>query len=139
MKRSRGTGPARAGKAPDLEAVRRLFDRPDVAAAYLFGSAAGSSPHPLSDVDLAYLGTDAEAEDRLFDELYESLQRELGEGAFDLIPLRRAPLHFRFEIVTAGTPLVVRNPAEAEGFGARAIVQYLDFRPHRDRYFAGRG
>jgi hypothetical protein len=45
------------------------------------------SPHELSDIDLAYLGTDGAAEERVFDDLYEALQRDLGEGAFDLVPI----------------------------------------------------
>src|SRR2546422_330745 len=82
----------------------------EVAGAYLFGSMAEGSPHPLSDVDLAYLGTTGEAEDRVFDPLYEALQRELGEGGFDLVPLRRAPLHLQYAIATAGTLLFARDP-----------------------------
>jgi predicted nucleotidyltransferase len=54
-------------RAPaDLAALAKHFDRQDVAAAYLFGSIAGASPHGLSDLDLAYLGTSSEAEDRRF-------------------------------------------------------------------------
>jgi hypothetical protein len=89
----------------------------------------------LSDIDLAYLGATAEAEERVFDELYEALQAVLGEGGFDLVPLRRAPLHLQFAIATEGRPLIVRDPLAAEAFGARAITHYLDFKPHRDRYF----
>jgi predicted nucleotidyltransferase len=121
----------------DPESVRRVFDRPEVAAVYLFGSVAVLSPHALSDVDLAYLGTDALAEERAFDELYEALQSELGEGRFDLVPLPRAPLHIQFAVATEGKPLLVRDPALAEAFGTRAIARYLDFKPCRDRYFSG--
>ena len=63
------------------------------------------------------------------------MQGELGEGRFDLVPLRRAPLHLQFEIATAGKPLFVRDPIVAEAFGALAIALYLDFKPCRDRYF----
>jgi hypothetical protein len=44
---------------------------------------AQESSHLLSDIDLAYLGTDSETEERLYDPLYEALQRLLGEGNFD--------------------------------------------------------
>jgi hypothetical protein len=97
---------------------------------------ATSSPHGLSDIDLAYLGTDGATEERVFDDLYEALQRELGEGGFDLVPLRRAPLHLQFAIATEGKPVFVRDPILAEAFGARAIARYLDFKDCRDRYFA---
>lgn len=120
----------------DPASLRRHFDRPEVAAAYLFGSVAESASHPLSDVDLAYLGIDSGSEDTIFDELYEALQSELGEGGFDLVPLRRAPLHLQFSITTTGTALLVRDPVEAEGFGARAITRYLDFKRYRDEYFS---
>jgi len=136
MRRNRGADASQSGGRFDPESLRKHFDRPEVAVVYLFGSTAKATPHPLSDIDLAYLGTSAEAEDRLFDELYEALQAELGEGGFDLVPLRRAPLHLQFMIATEGTPLLVTDPLLAEAFGARAIVRYLDFKPYRDRYFA---
>lgn len=125
-----------AAKPLDPESLQKYFDRPEIAAVYLFGSMAGATPHPLSDVDLAFLGVSTEAEERLFDELYETLQRVLGEGRFDLVPLRRAPLHLQFTVATEGRPVLVRDPIEAEAFAARAVDRYLDFKPHRDRYFA---
>jgi uncharacterized protein len=119
----------------DSKAVTELFDRPEIAAVYRFGSHATGTPHDLSDIDLAYLGIDAECEDRVFDVLHAGLQRELGDGAFDLVPLRRAPLHLQFAIVTEGRPLLMRDPGLAEDFGARAISHYLDFKRYRDEYF----
>jgi hypothetical protein len=92
--------------------------------------------NPLSDVDLAYLGTDSETEQQLYDPLYEGFQRLLGEGNFDLVPLRPAPLHLQFHIAIEGMPLLVRDPIAAEDFAAGAIVRYLDFKPYRDAYFA---
>lgn len=123
----------------DLDRLQKHFDRPEVAVVFVFGSMADESSHALSDVDLAYLGTTGEAEDRVFDELYEMLQRELKEGRFDLVPLRRAPLHLQFAVATAGRLLYVRDPIVAEGFGTRAISRYLDFKPCRDRYFGTGG
>ena len=136
MRRDRGVNAGPSGKRFDPEALRGHFDRPEIAAVYLFGSTAGGAPHPLSDVDLAYLGTDGEAEDRVFDHLYEALQRDLGEGVFDLVPLRRAPLHLQFAIAPEGQRLLVKDPILAEAFAARAVARYLDFKPCRDRYFA---
>jgi predicted nucleotidyltransferase len=106
---------------------------------YLFGSLAQESTTPLSDVDLAYLGTDGETEERLYDSLYEALQRLLGEGNFDLVPLRRAPLHLQFHIAMEGSLLLARDPIAVEDFSARAIMRYLDFKPYRDAYFAAGG
>jgi hypothetical protein len=64
------------------------------------------------------------------------LQREVGEGTFDLVPLRRAPLHIQFEIATAGRVLFARDPIVLEDFGTRAITRYLDIKYYRDQYFA---
>ena len=136
MRRDREANGSPSGRRFDPRALRGHFDRPEVAAVFLFGSAAGGASHGLSDVDLAYLGISSEAETRVFDVLYEALQRELGEGAFDLVPLRLAPIHLQFAIATEGEPLLVRDPILAEAFGARAIARYLDFKPCRDRYFA---
>ncbi len=123
----------------DLDGVRKHFDRPEVAAVYVFGSVADGSPHALSDIDLAYLGVSCEAEDRAFDELYESLQGQLGEGRFDLVPLHRAPLHLQYAVATTGVALHVKNPSLAEEFGTRAITRFLDFKPCRDQYFGTGG
>ena len=136
MRRGRGSHAGPSGKPLDLESLRRSLDRSGVDAAYLFGSVAETAPHLLSDVDLAYLGTDAETEDRVFDEIYEALQSILGEGGFDLVPLRRAPLHIQFMIATGGTLLFARDPIAAEAFGAWAIARYIDFKPRRDEYFS---
>ena len=86
MRRRRDASAAASAVRLGPDAVRRHFDRPEVAAVHRFGSTAHISPHPLSDIDLAYLGTDGEAEERVFDVLHEGLQRELGEGNFDLLP-----------------------------------------------------
>jgi uncharacterized protein len=121
---------------PDSQSLRAVFDCPGVAAVYLFGSLARESTTPLSDIDLAYLGTDSEAEERLYDPLYEALQRLLGEGNFDLVPLRRASLHLQFHVAMEGSLLLTRDPIAVEDFSARAIMRYLDFKPYRDAYFA---
>lgn len=136
MRRDIGAGNDRPDRSFDLESLRKPFDRPEVVNVYLFGSAANGSAHRMSDIDLAYLGVSAESEDRVFDDLYEALQAEVGEGNFDLVPLRRAPLHLQFAIATEGKSVLVRDPIRAEDFEARAIARYLDFRFHRDRYFA---
>ena len=120
----------------DLQQLRVVFDRPGITAAYLFGSWARGRTHPLSDVDVAYLGTDSETEEQLYDSLYESLQRLLGEGNFDLVPLRRTPLHLQFHVAMEGMLLIARDARAVEDFSARAIARYLDFKPYRDAYFA---
>ena len=129
----------RSQKSIDFDGLRKHFDRPEVAAVYVFGSVVDGAPHPLSDIDLAYLGVSGEAEDSAFDELYELLQGQLGEGRFDLIPLHRAPLHLQFAVATTGVPLHVKNPMIAEEFGTRAITRFLDFKPCRDQYFGTGG
>jgi predicted nucleotidyltransferase len=119
----------------DLKELVDAFDQPGIAALYLFGSWAREQTTPLSDMDLAYLGADREAENRLFDPLYEALQGLLGEGNFDLIPLRHAPIHVQFQVAIEGILLIIRDPIAVENFTARAIVRYLDFKPYRDAYF----
>jgi predicted nucleotidyltransferase len=120
----------------ELQQLRGVFDRPGISAVYLFGSSSRGSTHPLSDVDVAYLGTNSETEDQLFDSLYESLQRLLGEGNFDLVPLRRAPLYLQFHVAMEGRLLLARDAIAVEAFSARAIARYLDFKPYREAYFA---
>jgi len=123
-------------KGLDMETVRRCFDRREVIAAYIFGSASRGFQTPLSDIDFAYLGRNPKDEDALFDLLYECLQRVCGEGGFDLVPLRRAPLHIQFQVATEGAVVVCRDPILDERFRAEAIVRYLDFKPYRDAYFS---
>ena len=120
----------------DVQQLREVFDRPGMTVAYLFGSLAHGRTHPLSDVDVTYLGIDSETEDQLYDTLYEALQGLLGEGNFDLVPLRRAPLHLQFHVAMEGMLLLARDAKAVEDFTARAITRYLDFKPYRDAYFA---
>ena len=120
----------------DLKALDDVFARPGIVAVYLFGSRTAENITPLSDIDLAYLGTDRQTEDTLFDPLYEALQGVLGEGNFDLVPLCQAPLHMQFHVAMEGTLLINRDPMAVENFTARALVRYLDFKPYREAYFA---
>ena len=138
MKKDSTSSPETPVSPPRLppELPARCFDRPGIAGAFLFGSAARGSRSPLSDLDFAYLGTDVEAEERVFDAVYESLQRELGEGEFDLVPLRRASLHLQYQIATDGELILCRDATALERFSARAICRYLDFKPYRDAYFS---
>jgi predicted nucleotidyltransferase len=133
MKRSPRVALALCASYPatrDPQHVQAIFDHPGVAAAYLFGSLAQESSYPSSDVDLAYLGTNSETEERLYDPLYEALQRLLGEGNFDLLPLRRASLHLQFHVAMEGSLLLVRDPIAVEDFAAHALMRYLDFKPY---------
>jgi predicted nucleotidyltransferase len=96
-----------------LSRLRRFFsDRPEIAAAYLFGSAAGDRIGPLSDVDIAALAREAEAladqagSRATFGEMQIDLASRLpalaGGRRVDVVILNEAPVHIAFPAVHEG-------------------------------------
>ena len=103
-----------------------------VLAAYLFGSVARDTASLLSDLDVALLlrePSDAEVVGRIAD----ALCRRLRTDRVDVISLRHAPVPLRYRVVREGTLAFCRDAAARERFTADTVLEYLDFRPVRDR------
>ena len=100
-----------------------------VVLAYLFGSLAHEdAPGRRQDVDLALLTSG-----RPVYELRDAISNRLGTQRLDLIDLHRASPVLRFEIISTGRPLYVRDEEERLEFELAALRQYRDTAPRRRR------
>jgi len=116
-----------------LEALRRaLDDESDVANAILFGSRARGTARPDSDVDIALELTagarrDARALGGLAARLASAAGRPVG-----LVILDEAPAPLAYRIFRDGRLLIERDHALLVKRKARAILDYLDWKPVED-------
>jgi predicted nucleotidyltransferase len=120
---------AAAGSAL-ADAVR---SEPAVLAACLFGSIARGTAGPMSDVDVGLLlspGSDGEA---ACGRVHDALCRELRRDDVDVIALAGAPAPLRYRAVRDGQLIVCRDRAAYERLVTRAVLEYLDIKPARDR------
>lgn len=103
-----------------------------VSALYLFGSAAQGTLTPLSDIDIAVLLPDNVSPDEYFDRRLQmtlDLMRLLNTDKIDLVILNQAPPLLKYQVVTQGKPLYSCDQGVRQRFEARAITEYLDFKP----------
>lgn len=120
----------------DLDRLRsRLEARPEVLAAYLFGSAARGETGPLSDVDLAVvLSGDLSADERFRVRLAAigDAVAEFGDDV-DLVVLNDVPPGLAYEAVS-GRRFFVRDLDRVARFEAAVVSRYLDRRPYEERH-----
>lgn len=124
--------------ARDLERLREaattvLQPIPEVVAAYLYGSAARGEP--ARDLDIAILFRDELPPARDLERMAADLQR-LGAPhgpEIDLRPLNRTAPRFRANVVREGRVLVDRDPRKRVEAEARALSEWLDFKPVWER------
>ena len=117
-----------------------LFDRrPEVIAAYLFGSTASGHIHTESDIDLALLVDRKEYEklDRAEPYGYKAMMiaelvEALGTDRVDLVLLHQAPPLLANEVISKGKLLFSRDERARLAFEVRAKLRYLDTKPLRE-------
>lgn len=123
-----------------LERLRAaLTARLEVGFAYLFGSAAGSRRHRLSDVDVAValLAGSTPARPRgagdggLRLELLAAVQRAVGQEDVDLVLLDHAPPLLAERIARTGTLLFSRDEPGRVRWIVETKSRYCDLRPLR--------
>jgi predicted nucleotidyltransferase len=116
-----------------IEALRAVLEsNPLVSYALLFGSAARGGTHPHSDVDIA-IGTQV-GHDPTLEEL-GALGAALEKAArtqVDVVLLHEAPPGLAYRIFRDGSVVTARDRAALTARRARAILDYLDFRPIED-------
>ena len=117
-----------------LDDLRRALENErDIAYALLFGSGGRGSLRPGSDVDIAIEfrpGTprDSSTLGRLAARLESAVGREV-----DLVLMDEAPCPLAYRIFRDGRIIVERDHAALAERKARAILQYLDFKPVEER------
>jgi hypothetical protein len=106
---------------------------PAVVAAYIFGSLARGAAGPLSDIDVGLLVSDADEAALVCDRTMEALSRRLGTSRVDVVSLASAPMPLRYRSIRDGLLVVRRDAGAVERFITETVLQYLDFKPIRDR------
>ena len=115
--------------------INTLAAEPDVVAAYLFGSLAHGTAGPLSDVDVGLLADDRRRAQAACERTMDGLCRQLRTSRIDVVSLREASMPLRYRVVRDGLLVLCRDPGVVERFVAETVLQYLDFKPLRDRAF----
>jgi len=107
-----------------------LSEKSEVIFAYLFGSQARSSPHALSDVDLAiYLDTDRPDESNALLKVWSHLEMRTGRGDFDLVALNSATPLLAHRAVVRGRLIFSRDEGRRRRFVEEVVRRYLDAKP----------
>lgn len=106
-----------------------LEANPCVAYALVFGSSVSGTMHPHSDVDVAIGVIDTCHLDLTeIGELKSNLEAAAGRPV-DLVFLEEAPPGLAYRIFRDGRVIFARGQQELAARRARAILEYLDFRP----------
>jgi uncharacterized protein len=123
------TGPREKG-VPSIERLRTVLDAdPRIAYAVAFGSSATGSAHASSDLDVAIGLIDGRDLDVFaLGALTARLEAAAGRPV-DLILLDEAPPGLAYRVFRDGHAIVTRDPRALARRRARAILEYLDFRP----------
>lgn len=108
---------------------RALRDRPAVAYALVFGSRARHSERADSDLDVALgLVPGAALDVASLGALVADLEAETGLTV-DVTLLDEAPPALAYRVFREGRPVLIRDRSLLVARRARAILDYLDFRP----------
>ncbi len=110
--------------------AREVFaEHPDVLAAWLYGSAARGAR--AGDLDVAVLLADDPADASLVDRLASELhaRRLPSWPEIDLRPIAGTSARFRAAVLRDGVLLFERDPQARIEFEARAMAEWLDFKP----------
>ncbi|MBI3333109.1 MAG: nucleotidyltransferase domain-containing protein [Candidatus Omnitrophica bacterium] len=122
-------------KTCGMEGVLRAYfrTRPEVQAAYLFGSQATGRSNQLSDVDVAVLIDPSQIRTSLpygyKAEICADLMKLLRTNSVDLVLLNEAPVFLLHQILKSGRCLFAKDRHARIRFEAKAIGRYLDVRP----------
>jgi predicted nucleotidyltransferase len=113
-----------------MEALRRALERDSrLTYALLSGSSARGSAHAGSDLDIAVgLPPGMRLDAQGVGELVSTLERATGRS-IDLLLLDEAPPAVAYRVFRDGRVLLERDHAAFVERKARAILEYLDFRP----------
>ena len=120
------------------EAVGALVaKRPDIAAAWIFGSVARGDERNDSDLDVAVLlragtGPSVDAVDAILRELAIDLEPYSPSGRVDVVILGRQGPIWRHRVLTEGKLVHDADRALRVDFEGRTISEYLDWTPTHD-------
>ena len=113
-----------------VDALRRVLERePRILYALLFGSGARGRMHAGSDLDVAVgLRRGASLTPGEIGRLVADLESAAG-GPVDLVLIDEAPPALAYRVFRDGITILERDHRALAGRKAKAILDYLDFRP----------
>lgn len=121
----------------EKEKLNEIFEKNKIALAYLFGSVAKKKTGPLSDIDIAVLFDEKVSSAQYFDRKL-TVMGELADlfktDNIDVVVLNEAPPLLTHRIIKEGTPFFSQNEKRRLEFELRAIMRYLDWKPHLRKY-----
>ncbi len=114
-----------------LEPLTRALEAEDgLAYAILFGSAARGTAHAGSDLDVAVAYAGGRTPEVMeIGGLVSRLEAATGGARVDLVLIDEAAPGLAYRVFRDGRALVVRDRSALVGRKAKAILEYLDFRP----------
>jgi hypothetical protein len=117
-----------------IERLPAVFEkRPEIVAAYIFGSFATGKTTDLSDIDIAVLLRDKIGlEEEL--ELIGDVSETLGTYDFDLVILNNCPPYIQYEVTSTGKIIYERDKDARCEFQVRALQRYFDIKHIYDEY-----
>lgn len=105
--------------------------------AYLFGSQATGKTGPLSDIDIAVYFDEALDLNERFDlrlQVLGELTDSFKTDEIDLVVLNDAPPLLTHRIIKNGTVIFCRDDRIRVEHEVKAVMKYLDWKPHLDKY-----
>ena len=121
-----------------MEALKRALEAdPAIAYALVFGSAARGTAHAHSDVDVAIGLSEGQRLTALdLGDLVSRLEEAVGRSV-DVVDLEGAPPGLAYRIFRDGKVLVEKDRARLVARRARAVLEYLDFKPVEEEFARG--
>lgn len=117
----------------DIKKIVAYFrGRDEVSALYFFGSASLGNANRDSDIDIAVLVNDAKKGRKTYESLrgeYYAASPRFSLRPVDIVLLNTAPPFLKHRIIKTGKVLFDRNRRLRVRFTARAIMEYLDYKP----------
>ena len=122
-----------------MEVPKTLTDylqrRPEIIAAYLFGSVAAGKAHKFSDVDVALLLTEGVDSNRAWDlrlEAMDEAETAFGRRADVAILNQATSTLLKFQVIHRGKLIFERDRKARIGFEVDARMEYFDYKPLLD-------
>jgi predicted nucleotidyltransferase len=116
-----------------------LKNRPEVQAAYLFGSVATGRARPDSDIDVAVLVSRRIMRRDPFKyrvDLMTDLMRVLNRNDVDLVLLNEAPPLLAHRVLSKGKLILEHSASARVAFQVQTVNRYLDSQPMRRLYLS---
>lgn len=110
-----------------------LRNDPRIGHALAFGSCARGAQHAHSDLDIAIGGLQRPLTALEFGDLISRLEQAAGRPV-DLLVLEEAPPSVAYRVFRDGLVLLDRDPAALSSRKAKAILEYLDWKPIEDLF-----